>query len=351
MDGLVGWWPLTQANYQGGVFVDESGNGNDGTPANVPSFSIDSFRNPTGATEFVAANNDVVNCGNDAVFDFGTDSFSITGWAYAAITRSGFFEKGYPGSGGITGIQLRIGTNNIYTSVEDADGNAVAGVIGIGLSWLNSWNHIAVVVDRVGDTVKLYVNGVYEPSALDIAAVTGSLTTANDIHWGERGSSYLNGFLADARIYNRALSAEEVKLLHTPSLTMALELDRSYGGNLTPTGDLARTLSAYRAFGGTLTPTGDMEAIVTFVQALGGDLNLSGALSASNPAWLLIDDVLTWMGEWDATYGYAIDDVVLYKSDDGNEWHVFISKIGHNVGNIPTSTAAAWRRLYQEKWT
>ncbi len=82
----------------------------------------------------------------------------------------------------------------------------------------------------------------------------------------------------------------------------------------------------------------------------GGIITLAGGLQISNPAWLLIDDNLTWIGEWDATYGYDIDDVVLHKSDDGNEWHVFVSKISHNVGNVPTSSAAAWRRLYQEQW-
>ena len=102
--------------------------------------------------------------------------------------------------------------------------------------------------------------------------------------------------------------------------------------------------------GGTLAPAGDVLTLMTYLQALAGELDLSGALVASNPAWLLIDDILTWMGEWSSTYSYDIDDVVLYKSTDGNEWHVFVSKIGHNVGNTPTSSATAWRRLYQEQW-
>ena len=140
-------------------------------------------------------------------------------------------------------------------------------------------------------------------------------------------------------------------LTPTGALTRALELRRGFGGSLTPTGALARALTAYRGFGGTLTPTGDVVAISMFVQALGGELNLSGALDVANPAWLLIDEVLTWQGEWLITHSYDTDDVVLYKAADDPEWHVFVSKIGHNVGNNPDSSAAAWRRLYQEEWS
>ncbi len=104
-----------------------------------------------------------------------------------------------------------------------------------------------------------------------------------------------------------------------------------------------------KSIGGALTPMGALDTALSFLQLpLGGILGLTGGVVASSPKWLLIDEILTWMGEWDATYAYALDDVVLHKTDDGNEWHVFVSKITHNVGNVPTSSAEAWRRLYQE---
>ena len=77
----------------------------------------------------------------------------------------------------------------------------------------------------------------------------------------------------------------------------------------------------------------------------------SGSIAAQNPNWLLLDDTLRWMGEWADTHSYDIDDVVIHKSTDAAEWHVFISKTGHNVGNTPTSSATNWRRLYQEQFT
>ena len=131
-------------------------------------------------------------------------------------------------------------------------------------------------------------------------------------------------------------------------LTRLLTLYRSLSGGLTPSGDLTRLLTLYRAFGGTLNPTGNLSTILTYILTLGGELNFEGSIAGRNAAWLLLDDNLTWMGEWSATQTYDMDDVVLHKA--GNEWHVFVSKAGHNTGNVPTSSAPWWRRFYQEQW-
>lgn len=110
------------------------------------------------------------------------------------------------------------------------------------------------------------------------------------------------------------------------------------------------SITTNQSIGGALTPTGALEAAIIIFQSVGGKLTMIGSLIASNPAWLLIDKKLVWQGEWSASRAYEIEDVVLYQTSADTQWHVFVSKIGHNVGNIPTSTAAAWRRLYQEKW-
>lgn len=152
----------------------------------------------------------------------------------------------------------------------------------------------------------------------------------------------------------QATTWTQITLYHTPALSNAVFFIYHDAASFDP-GDwfilddveVQETIYTQSA-GGILTPSGAVVPIPIFVQALGGELDLGGDFSALNPAWLLIDETLTWMGEWDATWSYNIDDVVLYKTDDGGEWHVFVSKIGHNVGNVPTSTASAWRRLYQE---
>ena len=140
------------------------------------------------------------------------------------------------------------------------------------------------------------------------------------------------------------------------SATVEVEAEAAATWDAISTVSATVEVEAYAVFGklyfvalsGSITPTGALTPVPTFVVGTGGELDLSGSLSAANPDWLLMDDKLTWMGEWDTTWTYDLDDVVLHKF--GNEWHVFVSKITHNVGNIPTSSPAAWRRLYQEPW-
>jgi len=125
------------------------------------------------------------------------------------------------------------------------------------------------------------------------------------------------------------------------------EYVRNYGGNITPSAAL-NILVTPSSYSGGLTFAGTVIPVPIWMQLLNGELTLTGGLSAHNPLWLLIDETLRWMGEWSAAYTYDLDDVVLHKSTDANEWHVFVSKASHNTGNIPTSSAAWWRRLLQE---
>jgi hypothetical protein len=147
-----------------------------------------------------------------------------------------------------------------------------------------------------------------------------------------------------------AVISKSVGGIFTPtgSLGRSLEAFRSPSGVFTPSGVLLRVVEAYRGLGGTFTPTGSLIAAINYMVALAGELGLEGALGAANPTWLLLDEELLWRGEWDAGTAYDINDVVLHKF--GAEWHVFVSKAGHNTNNLPESSATWWRRFYQEQW-
>ena len=82
--------------------------------------------------------------------------------------------------------------------------------------------------------------------------------------------------------------------------------------------------------------------------SVSSDLDLRGAFSASSPNWLLIPDGLNWQGDWSAGTTYDERDVVLYTV--GTEPHAFVSKVSHNIGNIPPDKYAYWTRLVQPKW-
>ncbi len=168
----------------------------------------------------------------------------------------------------------------------------------------------------------------YKKLFLLITAVNGNQTGNIDYTWGDTFSigrknaadgDYFAGSLADVRIYAHALTQTEITRLYTESTVGEYSEDYS----------------------------DDYFKGVESEIALSGEVDFAGAYRMENPAWLILDATLTWMGEWDATWSYDIDDVVLHKAND--EWHVFVSKIGHNVGNIPTISPVAWHRLYQEQ--
>ena len=101
---------------------------------------------------------------------------------------------------------LTISSDNIYIVGQSYDTDT-----GVAMD-LDAWNHVAVTHD--GSTLKVYKNGSL------IKTVTGrTYATANDdVVIGRNGSTGGEdsfGAIAQPRIYNRALTAEEVERNYT----------------------------------------------------------------------------------------------------------------------------------------
>jgi len=316
---------LDQATYIGGVFVDQSGQGNNGTPANAPNFTTNHLGIANAAAIFVAANNDAITVLDSNTLDFDTNDFTIAIWAKST---------------GVTGTHQVLLSKDYFAGTSPANEYVwlfyLQGDGHIAFYWNNTFIFYSggyvnddtwhlFIIERDGDAGYIYVDN--NQRAHGATFFQGASFNNNvNLLIGERNStpSYFEGPMDNLRIYNHALSEAERTAIFTG------KYERTFSGICTPSGAL------------TVTPT--------FVIQLSGSCTPLGALSVSHPDWLLIDETLTWMGEWDVAWAYNIDEVVLYKSADGNEWHAFVSKIGHNVGNVPTSSAYAWRRLYQEKF-
>jgi hypothetical protein len=84
-------------------------------------------------------------------------------------------------------------------------GNAVQG----GSCPINTWSHCLVTGDSSG--LKAYVNGILVAS--NSSAFTPSSPTVGDMYIGcySPSSESFNGKISSTKIYNRALSAAEVK--------------------------------------------------------------------------------------------------------------------------------------------
>jgi hypothetical protein len=88
-------------------------------------------------------------------------------------------------------------------------GGALRAATGTAKLAANTWTHIAATYD--GTNMKLYVNGVLVRNVLRAGAI---LTTDGPLHIGGNevwGGEWFSGLIDEVRIYNRALSIEEIQ--------------------------------------------------------------------------------------------------------------------------------------------
>jgi hypothetical protein len=79
---------------------------------------------------------------------------------------------------------------------------------------LNTWVHLACVHDDASDTDTIYINGASVSNTSGRTNNPGS--QASNSYLGSEGgpSKFFNGYMADIRLYNRALSLSEVTALY-----------------------------------------------------------------------------------------------------------------------------------------
>ncbi|PIR83826.1 hypothetical protein COU18_02465, partial [Candidatus Kaiserbacteria bacterium CG10_big_fil_rev_8_21_14_0_10_51_14] len=213
--GLVGHWTFDGNDMTSNV-ADVSGNGHNGILSGFTSTTtaIGKF----GQALQFGGDDEYVSMGDvDDLDELTQLSFSL--WvnrSSAADAWSAFISKMSNSSNG-WGIQRNGSGDGLFLSFRNSDssnGNTTTGLP------LDAWTAVTVVYDGSGSTnadkLKLYINGVNTslsytgtiPSSLP--ATTGSLNIGK--HQFE--SLYFGGQIDDVHVYNRALSASEVKQLY-----------------------------------------------------------------------------------------------------------------------------------------
>ena len=219
--GLVGYWTFNNQdmNWATGKVFDKSGSGNDGQLISM-STTTTPVQGKLGQGLGFDGTNDYINAGTGA---------NITG----AITVSAWFKK-MINSGGSKTLVARgtiLGTPSAeqyalffpsydITIPRFSVSNGTTRIVSVApaSSVPNGvWNHIVGTYNGA-DTTRLYVNGTQVDT--DTTASFGLLnSTPNPNALGigaiQNGAAgWFNGPLDDVRIYNRALSATEVKQLY-----------------------------------------------------------------------------------------------------------------------------------------
>ena len=205
-DGLLAYYPFAIG------FGDSSGNGLDGAPVGTPVLGDDPIRGKVLILDGLSA----VDLGTNEAFNF-PGSFSISVWAKLGefTDNWGHVIIGKRGENNL-GWQLRrhqANPNLTFTlrgtsGPDDPRGNVDMSVL------YDNWAHITAVYDVEAGARSVYVNGLVDTSVSDSGVVASA---AHNTYIGARATSsndgpqaYLTGSLDDLRVYNRALSPEEI---------------------------------------------------------------------------------------------------------------------------------------------
>jgi len=148
-----------------------------------------------------------------------TDGYTISVWAKSTCLGNGVSTSM---------ISKDTGNNRMYLNIRDdvsdniqfnfGDGTGTTDV-GTGNLTDNNWHHYVFVLRTSGSawtTADQFTDGVAGASGTDISARTQSNTSTAEL-WigGSNGGTLWSGAIAYPRIYKRALSANEIKLLYS----------------------------------------------------------------------------------------------------------------------------------------
>ncbi len=223
--GLVGLWSFNGVDLTDRVY-DRSGQGNDGYFVNI-STSTAKVSGKVGQALNFDGTNDFVNAFS------GTSLDDLSALTYAAWIKPRSAGNGRGTIVAKSDTASVIGLTYIYfDNVTATNGISflrdTTGVTDIGYTSANNaaplgeWTHVAVSWDgTVGNAnnVRIYINGVESTYQITDAG-SGSLESdaSNNFTIGARtntgGERYFDGFMDEVRVYNRVLTASEVKQLY-----------------------------------------------------------------------------------------------------------------------------------------
>lgn len=204
-DGLVSFWTFDNSDVKGDVVKDVWGK-NDGTiigDAKIVEGKIEEGMEFDGASSFV-------DCGNDKSLDL-TSALTIEVWMNPNKAGEGGINAG-PLCKAESGVdpwnwQLRYNAPGTFMGFQF---NAAPG----GSTWISvqetlkagQWHHIAGTFD--GKEIKCYLNGVEKEKK----AMSGIASGNGKFFIGQDGwVNVFDGVVDEVRVYDRALSPDEVK--------------------------------------------------------------------------------------------------------------------------------------------
>ncbi|OGI25653.1 MAG: hypothetical protein A3J76_01600 [Candidatus Moranbacteria bacterium RBG_13_45_13] len=203
----VGWWKMDEG--EGDKAYDSSGNANTGTLTSMDPPN-DWVTGKFGKALDFDGGNDYVNIPSNSAYN--SYPLSVSAWVKFGTQGSqrGVVNK-YVGAS-YNGYQLFVSSGDIcawyYKDASNYIGSGETCPIQVSGYNDNNWHHVSFVVDSSGG--KIYVDGIFKNS-LGWTGSPGACTTSQNVWIGQYDALRYTGQIDDVRIFNYALTAEQIR--------------------------------------------------------------------------------------------------------------------------------------------
>jgi len=208
--GLVAYYTFN------GNANDASGNGNNGTVYGGVTLTADRFGLPNAAYDFDGSTG-YIDVPENALLNALTTNFTLSAWIWQAGSSTNGYRildkcpAGEPGGWTFDTLNCSSGTGHRLRLQGAADNSC--NVNGQTDYSLMQWHHVVATVS--GTTGTLYLDGSATGSG-DVGTIPANTLDVylGMAHPGRGAGFWFNGIIDDVRIYNRALSPDDVAVLY-----------------------------------------------------------------------------------------------------------------------------------------
>jgi prepilin-type N-terminal cleavage/methylation domain-containing protein len=216
---LVGYWTFEGtgaiSNGQTSGFTDMSGKGNNGTAMNADGAGLSFISGKSGNAAQFSGINDYINVPNSSSLDI-RDELTAGAWVKMNDSVGAYRNIILKGTSGQQWIWLYINANDrVSTRIRTNNTNYSASAA-TSLP-IDTWMHFMYTYD--GSKIKIYKDGEMIGTPVSVSGRIDSTTDGFKFSypqewWGETLAWNFNGIIDEVRVFNRALSATEIKLLY-----------------------------------------------------------------------------------------------------------------------------------------
>ncbi|MEK7089417.1 MAG: LamG domain-containing protein [Patescibacteria group bacterium] len=217
-NGLVGEWKFDEdAGTTSTLTYDASGNGNNGTLVGSPIRATSTCK-IGNCLKFNGADN-YVSVTNSATVKSISTTGTIATWINLTVAPTSTnlqLIADVDGTASCTARGMIFYISATQFKFQYGSGGACQNASSVTVPATNQWFHIVATWDGLAGA-KMYVNGTSEGNNVAVSNV--SIAQASTYIASQAGTtSFINGLVDDLRIYNRALSADEVKQLYNANI-------------------------------------------------------------------------------------------------------------------------------------